>query len=84
MNKNNLVVDREKRAIRMSRIFDAPRPLVWRVYTDPELVRSGGVEIPDHYCGEDGCARRRRLALHPARPDGNEFAFRGVYKRSRA
>jgi len=81
MNKNNLVVDREKRAIRMSRIFDAPRPLVWRVYTDPELVPQWWgprylTTIVDKMDVRVGGVWR----YIQRGPDGNEFAFRGVYK----
>lgn len=38
MSKNNLVVDHDARAFTMSRVFDAPRELVWKACTDPELI----------------------------------------------
>jgi uncharacterized protein YndB with AHSA1/START domain len=38
VNKDNLEVDRTARVISMSRVFNAPRELVWKAYTDPDLV----------------------------------------------
>ena len=38
MSNGNVVVEREKKAFSMSRVFDAPRELVWKVYTDPAFV----------------------------------------------
>ena len=71
MNKNNLVVDREERAIRMSRVFDAPRELVWKVCTDPQLVPEWwGPRYLTTVVDQDGCHGGRRLALHPARCRG--------------
>jgi uncharacterized protein YndB with AHSA1/START domain len=65
----------------MSRIFDAPRQLVWKVYTDPQLVPqwwgprylTTTVEKMDVSVG--GAWRYIQRD-----PQGNEFAFRGVYK----
>lgn len=81
MNKNNLVVEREKKAFTMSRLFDAPRERVWQVVNDPEL-------IPEWW-------GPRRLTTVVDKMDlkvggvwrylqtdakGNEFAFNGLYK----
>ena len=38
MSNGNVVVEREEKAFSMSRVFDAPRELVWKVYTDPAFV----------------------------------------------
>jgi uncharacterized protein YndB with AHSA1/START domain len=38
MNKNNLVVEREKLSYSMSRVFNAPRERVWKVMNDPALL----------------------------------------------
>jgi len=38
MTKNKFTLKREEREVVNERIFDAPRELVWKVYTDPELV----------------------------------------------
>jgi len=81
MNKNNLEVDRGERAIRMSRVFDAPRDLVWKVCTVPELVpRWWGpgylTTIVDKMDVSVGGAWR----YIQRDSDGNEYAFRGIYK----
>jgi uncharacterized protein YndB with AHSA1/START domain len=81
MSKNNLVVEREKRALSMSRVFDAPRELVWKVYTDPEFVpRWWGlrndatiVEKMDVKVGGEW-----RYIQKDAQ--GNDYVFFGVYK----
>lgn len=38
MSKNNLVIDKEKKEIQMSRVFDAPAELLWKAHTDPKLI----------------------------------------------
>lgn len=81
MSKTNLLVDRESRTISMSRIFDAPRELVWKVYTDPQLVpqwwgpryHTTVVDRMDVRVG--GVWRYLQRD-----PQGNEYAFNGVYK----
>jgi uncharacterized protein YndB with AHSA1/START domain len=81
MSKNNLVVERDQLAFTMSRTFDAPRELVWKVYTDPDLVpqwwgRRNSTTIVDKMDFRVGGAWRYR----EIDPEGNEYAFRGVYK----
>ena len=81
MSKNNLIVVREEKAFVMSRVFDAPRERVWRIYTDPNMIPK--------WWGP------RRLTTIVEKMDvrvgggwryvqkdeqGNEFAFRGEYK----
>ena len=36
--EKKFTVDREAREITMERIFDAPRELVWNLYTNPKLI----------------------------------------------
>ena len=81
MSKNNLVVDREERVITMSRIFDAPRELVWKVCTDPELVPQwwgprNVTTIVDRMEVKVGGVWRY---IHKD-AEGNEYAFNGIYK----
>lgn len=38
MSRNNLIVEREKLQFTMSRVFDAPRELLWKAITDPNLI----------------------------------------------
>ncbi len=81
MSKINLVVNREELAYNMTMIFDAPRPLVWKVYTDPALVPrwwgpkrlTTSVDKMDVRVG--GLWRYIQQDA-----DGNEYAFNGVYK----
>lgn len=81
MSKNNLVVDREERALTMWRIFDAPRELVWKVCTDPALIAEWWgprnlTTIVDKMDVKVGGVWRY---IHKD-GEGNEYAFNGVYK----
>ena len=85
MSKNNLVVNRAERALSMSRVFDAPRELVWKVYTDPALIprwwgQRNNTTIVDKMEVKAGGVWRyvERDA------EGNEYAFNGVYKEVKA
>ena len=81
MSKNNLVVNREEQAFTMTRIFDAPRELVWKVYTDPELLpkwwglRSSTTIVDKMEVKVGGVWRYIQRDA-----EGNEYAFNGVYK----
>lgn len=80
MSRNNLVVDRAERAFTMSRVFDAPREFVWKVYTDPALVPkwwgpSNMATIVDKMEVKVGGVWRY---IHKD-VEGNEYAFNGVY-----
>lgn len=85
MSKNNLVVERDQLAFTMSRTFDAPRELVWKVCTDPKLVPEWWgprrlttvVDKMDLIVG--GAWRYVQTD-----PEGNEHAFNGVYKEIKA
>jgi uncharacterized protein YndB with AHSA1/START domain len=85
MSKNNLVVNRDELAFTMTRIFDAPRDLVWKVYTDPNLVpRWWGLRsdttIVDRMDVKPGGIWR----YVQKDAEGNEYAFNGVYKEVQA
>lgn len=81
MSKNNLVVERNKLAFSMSRVFDAPRELVWKVYTDPEM-------IPKWWGPRYLTTRVDKMDLRVGGvwrfvqkdAEGNIHAFNGVYK----
>jgi uncharacterized protein YndB with AHSA1/START domain len=70
-----------EREIVMERVFDAPRELVFRAYTDPELIprwwgpRRLTTTIDKHELRPGGIWR---FVQHDA--DGNEYAFNGVYR----
>ena len=75
------VVDRGKRKLVMSRIFDAPRRRVFQAYTDPKLIpkwwgprnQTTKVDVMDVRKG----GKWRYVSRDT---DGTEFAFRGEYK----
>jgi uncharacterized protein YndB with AHSA1/START domain len=81
MNKKSIVVHREELAFIVTMIFDAPRELVWRVYTNPALVPkwwgprdlSTTVEKMDVRVGGVWRYIQKDAA-------GNEYAFHGVYQ----
>jgi uncharacterized protein YndB with AHSA1/START domain len=69
------------REIASERVFDAPRDLVYRAYTDPELVTQWwGLRnqemVVDKMELEAGGAWR----FVSTNPDGSEDAFRGTYR----
>lgn len=81
MDKNNLVVDRPARLFSMSRIFNAPRELVWKVYTDPQ-------HVPEWWGPRYITTVVEKMELKAGGvwryiqrdPKGNEYAFNGIYK----
>lgn len=72
------VIDRAKRQIVMSRVFNAPRTRVFRVYTDPKLIpqwwgpRSQATTVETMDVRKGG-----RWRYVSREPDGSEYAFRG-------
>lgn len=79
--KSGMIIDSEKFEIVISRVFDAPRALVFKVYTDPKM-------IPQHWGPRNLTTVIDKLDLRPGGvwrfvqhdPEGNEFAFNGVYR----
>jgi uncharacterized protein YndB with AHSA1/START domain len=65
----------------MSRVFDAPPELVWKVYTDPQLV-------PKWWGLRNSTTVVDKMDVRPGgvwryiqkEPDGSEYAFNGVYQ----
>jgi uncharacterized protein YndB with AHSA1/START domain len=68
------------RQIRMERVFDAPRELVYRAFTEPELVprwwgfRTSKTVVDKMEVRPGGSWRYVQVS-----PDGTEHAFRGEY-----
>ncbi len=80
MTKLNLIAEPGKHDIVMTREFNAPRELVFRAYTDPELVPKwwgpkGTTTVVDQMDVRMGGVWR--YVQHHA--DGGEYGFRGVY-----
>ena len=81
MSKNNLSVVREERTIRMSRIFDAPRELVWKICTDPQLVpKWWGPRYLTTFVDKMDLRVGGTWRYIQRDPNGQEHAFNGVYK----
>ena len=81
MSKNNLVVDRPGLAFSMERVFNAPREMVWKVYTDPSLVPEWWgprylTTVVEKMDVKVGGAWR----FIQKDPKGNEFAFNGIFR----
>jgi uncharacterized protein YndB with AHSA1/START domain len=75
------VLDKKKRQLVMSRVFDAPRDRLWRVYTDPNLVPQWwGPRYLKTTVERMEVRKGGRWRYVQRDPDGNEFAFRGEYR----
>ncbi|MBZ0294063.1 MAG: SRPBCC family protein [Anaerolineae bacterium] len=80
MTTLNLVAEPGIQEIRMSREFDAPRELVFKAFTDPELIPRwwGPGDLTTVVDQMD--VRKGGIWRYVQRDaDGNEFAFNGVY-----
>jgi len=81
MSKNYTLTLPSDTTIVMERTFDAPRELVFRAHTDPEL-------IPQWWGLRAGTTRIEKLDLRvggewrwvQVMPDGTEFGFHGEYR----
>ena len=79
-NQIQIIAEPGKQELFIIREFDAPRELVFQAFTDPELVvqwmgpRNLSMKI-DYYDARDGGSWR----YISSDPEGNEYAFRGVF-----
>jgi uncharacterized protein YndB with AHSA1/START domain len=78
-NKTKIVAEPGKQEIFITREFDAPRELVFKAFTDPELYKQwiGPRELTtdlETFESENGGSWR----YIQKDPEGNEFAFHGV------
>ncbi len=77
----NLKVDTANRAVVITRVFDAPRKLVFKVLTDPKL-------LPRWWGPRNLTTKVETMDVRPGGawryiqhdPEGHEFAFHGVYR----
>jgi uncharacterized protein YndB with AHSA1/START domain len=80
MKKTILIAEPDKQEIVITRVFDAPREMVFKIMTDPKLIPqwwgpgylTTTVEKMDVKFG--GVWRYVQRS-----PDGNEYSFKGVY-----
>jgi len=81
MSKTTFTLKRDERKVIMERVFDAPREVVWKSMTDPNLIPRwwGPEKYPTSVEKMDvKVGGAWRFISKDA--DGNEFAFSGVYK----
>jgi uncharacterized protein YndB with AHSA1/START domain len=80
MTKSTITIDRDKRRMVMTRVFNAPRDLVFKTYNDPKLLPQwwgiGGVTTVDKMDVRPGGLWR--YIQHD--DSGNQYAFNGVYR----
>ncbi|MBB6173120.1 uncharacterized protein YndB with AHSA1/START domain [Nocardiopsis mwathae] len=79
-DRTELIVEPGRHDIVVTRVFDAPREVVYAAFTDPELV-------PKWWGPYDHTTVATRAEVRPGGqwryisrdPEGNEYAFKGVY-----
>jgi uncharacterized protein YndB with AHSA1/START domain len=69
------------REVVMTKVFDAPRELVWKAYTDPKLIpRWWGLRYLTTTIDKMDVKPGGAWRFVSRAPDGNEFGFHGVYR----
>lgn len=70
-----------EREITLTRVYDAPRALVFKAWTDPELIaRWWGPKMFTNPVCEVDARPGGRLRIVMRAPDGNDYPMRGVFK----
>lgn len=79
--RTDTLIEVQDREVTMTRVFDAPRELVFRAYTDPELMPRwwGPRNLTTTVDKMDVRPGGEWRFVHHA-PDGSEYAFRGEYR----
>lgn len=73
--------DARKRELTLTRIFDAPRDLVWRAWTDPAMIAAwwGPRMFTAPVCEVDlRVGGEIRIVMRA--PDGNEHTMKGIFR----
>jgi uncharacterized protein YndB with AHSA1/START domain len=80
MPKTTFTVKKDKLAVVLERVFDAPRDLIWKVISDPQMVPKwwGPAQFETVVDKMDFRVGGEWRFIHKA--DGQEYAFHGVYK----
>jgi uncharacterized protein YndB with AHSA1/START domain len=80
MTKTNITAEHGRQEIVITHIFDAPRELVWNVYTDPKLMpRWWGPRILNTTVDQMDMRPGGIWRIVQRAPDGTEFGFHGAY-----
>jgi uncharacterized protein YndB with AHSA1/START domain len=80
MSKTTFTVEPDTQQVVLSRDFAAPREIVWRAMTDPDLVGQWwGPAYLTTVVDEHDFRQGGRWRFVQRDPDGNEFAFHGYF-----
>jgi uncharacterized protein YndB with AHSA1/START domain len=79
--KNKVVGEQGRQSVRIVRIFDAPRELVWKAWTDPEHFKRwwGPRDYTCPYCEMDFRVGGRYLNCMRS-PEGKDYWGTGVFR----
>ena len=70
-----------EKTIALTRVYDAPRVLVWKTWTDPKMLaqwfgpRGFTSSVPEYDVRVGGALR---IVMHG--PDGNDYPMKGVFR----
>ena len=80
MPKTSFTVNKEKLQVILERVYDAPRELIWKVISDPEMIPKwwGPSQFTTIVDKMDFRVGGEWRYIHKS--DQGEFAFHGVYK----
>jgi len=80
MNKAQMIAEPGKQEIRVTRVFDAPRELLFKALTDPALVPQWWGQRNSNLTVDKMEVRKGGIWRYVERDvEGNEYAFSGVY-----
>ena len=80
MSNVDFVVEPGKQMVVIKQIFDAPRDLVWKVYTDPNLLpKWWGPKMIKTNVDRMEVKTNGSWRVVQEDSEGNEFVFHGVY-----
>jgi len=81
MAKNDAISERGKQDVIITRIFDAPRELVWKAWTDPKHFKRwwGPKDFTSPYCKIDFRVGGKYLNCMRS-PEGKDYWSTGIYK----
>lgn len=80
MNETTFTINKEELTVTIERVFDAPKELVWRATTDPELIpKWWGPEKYPITVDQMDVKVGGKWRFVGKNPDGSEFAFGGDY-----
>jgi uncharacterized protein YndB with AHSA1/START domain len=81
MTKNNVIEERKKQAIVIVRVFNVPRELVWKAWTDPEHFKQwwGPKDFTSPFCEMDFRVGGKYLNCMRS-PKGRDYWSAGVFK----